>query len=318
MYNIIKNSPLLKLGLAATLMWCGVGCGNYVSYDADDVRAAPQVDLMPVVIDDLPELDAFNHYAFAGVVASHTTQSADGQYILVDYNALAADEEATYELARYAASLASIDPLKLKDSKEQFAFFINAYNVSVIRGVLSKFEGDVASFSVVESDGFFKDRLYTVGGVALSLDQIENLAIRGQFDDEDQTFGLDEDTLAIVRSWHQAMWPDGKVDARLHAALNCGALGCPNLLAMGTHVYQARDLEAQLDAMTRAWLANPEKGAGAEGISMLFTWFESDFVNDAGSVEAFIAAHRDGGTQGVDLDTRLNYDWTLNAPENAQ
>ncbi len=312
-----SSSRLLIPALLGALLTCG--CGNYVSYDPADGSTpnAPEVELMPVVIDDLPELDSFNHYAFAGVIANHTTTNADGNYVLIDYTTLAGDAEALYEIERYAAALASIDPLDLKSSDEQFAFFINAYNVSVIRGVLERFEGDPVSFSVINSEGFFKDRIYTVGGVALSLDQIENLAMRGKFDDENQTFGLEEDTLATLRSWFEAMWPDGKIDARLHAAVNCGALGCPNLLATGAYVFQARDLDAQLDMMTKAWLANPEKGAGPDGISMIFTWFEVDFVEDAGSVEAFITAHREGGMNGVDMNARLEYDWTLNAPENA-
>lgn len=304
--------------LLAALLVLSAGCGNYVSYDGQGSGApGVDVDTMPVVLDDLPELTTLNHYALAGVLASHTTRSAEGGYVLVDYGTLSEDAEAGYELERYAAALATIDPLKLEGKPAKFAYFINAYNVSVIRGVLERFEGDAAEFSVISSEGFFKDRLYTLGGVPLSLDQVENLVLRGAFEDAAQTAGLSAEELATLQRWNEAVWGGEPIDARLHAAINCGALGCPNLYDAAPHVYQPETLEMQLEAATRDWLANAEKGAGADGISMLFTWFEPDFVADAGSVEAFIAAHREGGTQGVNLTERLEYDWTLNAVGNA-
>ena len=305
--------------LLLSLLSLSTACGNYVSYDAEgSTPAAVDIEQNPVVLEDAPMLTRVNHYALGGVLATHTSRDEAKGDVFVDYNALASDEEALYELERYAALLASIDPLMLESAEERFVYFINAYNVSVIRGVLERFEGDVEGFKVTESEGFFKDRLYTLGGETLSLDQIENLAIRGKFEDEAQTAGLEQETLAALQAWFEATWPDGKkVDARLHAALNCGALGCPNLYATGPYVYQTERLEEQLELATTSWLANAEKGAGPDGISMLFTWFEQDFVEDAGSVEAFIEAHREGGTSGVDLTDRLEYDWTLNAPENA-
>ena len=303
--------------LAATLLF-NVACGNYISYgEGDGLRGAPGEVSAPVVLDDLPELKRLNHSAFAGLIAQHTVESEESEDVLVDYDAIRASEEATYELERYAATLASLDPLKLESKAERFAYFINAYNASVIRGVLARYKGDAATFNVERSEGFFRQRLYTLGGVVLSLDQIENLAIRGKFDEPSQTEGLDEETLQVLRQWFEATWEGEVPDARLHAAVNCGALGCPNLLAHGAYVYRAEELEEQLEERTRAWLQSAEKGAGPQGISMLFNWFKQDFIDDAGSVEAFIEAHRDGGVEGVDLTRRLEYDWTLNAPGNA-
>ncbi len=295
---------------------CGalVGCGNYVSYDGD--ASAVEVESMPVVLEDAPKFKQLDHLTFAGVLAAYSSTSTDQNYVVLDYASMSQSEEALYELERYAALLASIDPLTLESEDERFAFFINAYNVSVIRGVLERFDGDASGFSVLESEGFFKDRLYTVGGQTLSLDQVENLVMRGKFEDATQTAGLDDATLVVLRSWFDAVFPDGVVDARLHAAVNCGALGCPNLNDSAPFVYQATQLDAQLEQATARWLSNAEKGAGPDGISMIFTWFVDDFNQDAGSVEAFIAAHREGGIDGVSLDDRLDYDWSLNSLEN--
>jgi len=285
------------------------GCGQYVSY-GDGGDPEPDAIRETATLGDFPELEEFNHYTFAGLVAGHTSVSDDGQYVYVDYLGWSGDEEARYELERYTSALATVDPSQLSSADERLAYWINAYNASVIRGVLEKFEDDT-SFRVIDSPDFFGERAYTLGGVTLSLDQIEQGVIRGDFEN-DGVKALSAEELARVETWHQEMWPDGEIDARFHAAVNCGALGCPNLLASAPFAYQADELDAQLEQATRAWLASPEKGAGADGVSMLFTWYKDDFVNDEGSVEAFIAKWRDGGTDGVALDKSLDYDWALN------
>jgi hypothetical protein len=69
-----------------------------------------------------------------------------------------------------------------------------------------------------------------------------------------------------------------------------------------------QDLQKALEAF---W-ANPVKGAGSAGVSLLFTFCKPDFEAEAGSVRAFIEQNRKGGLDGIALDRSLNYDWTLN------
>ena len=54
------------------------------------------------------------------------------------------------------------------------------------------------------------------------------------------------------------------------------------------------------------------KGAGVDGISQIFRWYEADFIQSHGSIESFIEQHRTDGTAGVALDSTLPYDWALN------
>lgn len=298
--------------LTLVALLCCVGCGQYVSY-GDEATQAPAATTAPVITElgEFPELDRLNHYALAGLVATFSSEDERGEYVYMDYVALSEDVEASYQLDAYLASLAGLDPLELSAREDRLAYWINAYNASVIRGVLERFEGET-SFSVIESPGFFSTRAFAFGGLLLSLDHIEQGVIRGDFENEAATQGLSEDELATVRQWHESLWEEGRVDARLHAVLNCGALGCPNLLSRKPFVYQGARLEEQLAAATAEWLGSAEKGAGPDGVSMLFTWYRQDFVDDAGSVEAFVEANRAGGKQGVEFSESLSYDWTLN------
>ena len=289
-------------------------CGQYVSYDGEEPQAEAVREVAP--LPDYPEADRIGHYALAGLIArfAREVEGQGGTDVVIDYDAWHQDEEARYQLDTYLATLAGVDPQTLADAPERRALWINAYNAGVIAGVLRRAEGEFDTFSVIEDEGFFSERAVTVGGVTLSLDQVEHGVLRGALQEDRVSAGLSQEERDTIARWHEQAWSDreGSVDARLHAALNCGALGCPNLLVGGAGVYVGDQLDGQLAAQTRAWLAHSGKGAGSDGISNLFEWFAQDFIDDAGSVEAFISAHRDGGAQGVDTTTIIPYDWTLN------
>lgn len=310
-----KKTRRLLPSVVLAIALFGAGCGQYVSYGDEARPASADTTPAPVLteLEDFPDVDTFNHYTFGGLVASFTTTSEDGQYTYVDYEAWANDEEARYQLDTYLATLAGLDPGELSSPDGRLAYWINAYNATVIREVILQAGGD-PTFRVIDGGAFFTTRSFAYGGVFLSLDQIEQGVMRGDFEHENVAT-LGEEDLEKVRQWHEQIWEGGKIDARFHAVVNCGALGCPNLLAEAPYVYQGAILEEQLAKATAAWLASAEKGAGPNGVSMLFTWYQQDFVDDAGSVEAFIEAHREGGASGVSLGQSIEYDWTLNAPQ---
>jgi hypothetical protein len=211
--------------------------------------------------------------------------------------------------------LAKIDPSTLESEAQRQVYWYNAYNAGVIKGVLDNFNQS-PSYDVISDVGFFERANFTFAGTTLSLNQIEQGVLRGDFDN-DSVKDSPADVLNKIKDWHAQTWTSDGVDARLHAALNCGALSCPNLLASSPFVWQVDTLDSELDRMTTAWLDNAAKGAGPDGVSTLFTWYKQDFLDAEGSVEAFIVKYRTGGTTGVDLGTTLEYDWTLNAPQNA-
>jgi len=280
------------------------GCGQYTTYDGSLPGGNP--------IEGLREVERLQHHGLAGPVQQYTSRTVDGSYIVVDYDAWSEDPEALHLLDDYQATLATVLPTALENHAERLAYWINGYNAGVIRGVLDHYNGD-HGYRVIEG-GFFDEARYTFGGVQLSLNHVEQGVVRGDFQ-HDSMISVTGDVRDMITLWHEDLWDGDVVDARVHAALNCAALGCPNLLATAPFVYRADVLEEQLETATRQWLDHPGKGAGPQGISQLFEWYVEDFAADAGSVEDFIAAHRSGGLLGVDVTQIIPYDWTLNIAE---
>ena len=102
----------------------------------------------------------------------------------------------------------------------------------------------------------------------------------------------------------------------------CASLSCPPLLR---EPWRAPQLDAQLDAALRGWLADPRKGLRIDRarqtiqLSAIFDWFEEDFEARGGAV-AFVTdyapeSHRAWlRTHGREASVHfLDYDWSLNA-----
>jgi len=196
-------------------------------------------------------------------------------------------------LKTYLLALARVDPARL-DRKEQFAWLANLYNAKTIDIVLDHYPvrsikdislggGLFAAFT----GGPWKAKVVSVAGVSLSLDDIEHEILRKVF-----------------------------TDPRVHYAVNCASIGCPNLQ---TEAFTASRLDAQLDAAARAYVNHP-RGVTVQGdrivVSSIYEWFKADFGgNDAG-----VLRHLEGYAQPA-LATKIksigaisshDYDWRLN------
>ncbi len=293
----------MRWGSAVAVMTMALlgGCGQYTTYDG----SLPGGN----TIDELRNATRLNHLALAGPSALYVRETDDGSSVVVDYDGWSADPEALHLLDDYLAALGTVLPTSLESEAERLAYWINGYNASVIRGVLDNYEGS-HDYSVIDGS-FFDEARYTFGEVLLSLNQVEQGVIRGDFDHA-SLVSVAGDVRDLIELWHEDLWDGDPVDPRVHAVLNCAALGCPNLLASAPYVYRADRLEEQLETATRRWLDNLEKGAGPDGISQLFDWYAEDFTAGGGSVEGFITAHRSQGLTGVDTTSFIPYDWTLN------
>jgi hypothetical protein len=127
----------------------------------------------------------------------------------------------------------------------------------------------------------------SVNGIGLSLDDIEHAILRPVFKDD-----------------------------RVHYAVNCASIGCPNL---GTEAFTGASLEAQLEAAARAYVNHP-RGVAVEGrrvrASSIYDWFEEDFGGSAAGVLAhlrrFAAPELAGRLASVSAIDAYAYDWSLN------
>ncbi|MCP5152725.1 MAG: DUF547 domain-containing protein [Ectothiorhodospiraceae bacterium] len=202
------------------------------------------------------------------------------------------DARSRASLDRYLRDLAAI-PVSALARPEQKAFWINLYNALTVRVVLDHFP--VASIRDIDiSPGLFSSgpwgaKLIEIEGEQLGLDDIEHRILR-------------------------PIWRD----ARVHYAVNCASIGCPNLRG---HAYAAADLDAALDAAARDFVNHP-RGARVERgrlrVSSIYVWFVEDFGGDDAGVIAHLRRHAEPaladalvGVAHVDGD---DYDWSLNAP----
>ena len=160
------------------------------------------------------------------------------------------------------------------------AFWINAYNLSVIKGIIDNYPVK----SPLDDTGFFDKTIYRLGGMKITLNDVENKQLRANFK-----------------------------DPRFHFVLVCGAVGCPPLINKG---YMPNTLETQLDKQTRIALngnflqINNKKKQVA--VSQIMEWYKEDFTRNKTSEIDFINLYR---TEKIPTDYTLTYfpyNWNLN------
>ncbi len=105
-------------------------------------------------------------------------------------------------------------------------------------------------------------------------------------------------------------------DPRLHYALNCAAIGCPNLQPTA---FAAANSEALLEAAARAYVNHPRGARIEDGkliVSSIYVWFQEDFDGDDAGVIRHLTRHAAAGLRSrlasVASIYTLDYDWVLN------
>lgn len=195
----------------------------------------------------------------------------------VDYGALARDRQARDRLDAF------LEKAETMPASAPLSAWLNVYNALVVRAVVRRYP----LRSVRAVDGFFERKVHRVAGRMRSLDDLENRIIRRRFP-----------------------------DARVHAALNCGARSCP---ALHPRAFREATLDATLDRIAVAMVASPRhvrvSGDGVR-VSRIFEWYRADFEREAGSILAWLREHdRRGRLASVKPNAEvafLPYDWSLN------
>jgi hypothetical protein len=230
-----------------------------------------------------------SHGAFDSLLGRRARASRDG-VVRVDYagwKASAADRGA---LKAYIASLVRLSPLTLT-RPEQFALWANLYNAVTIDVVLEAWP--VRSIRDIRSGlvaGPWRRKLVTIGGVELSLDDIEHNIMR--------------------KGWSEP---------RVHYAVNCASYSCPNL---PLRAFRGATLGPALDAAARDYVNSP-RGVTFDGevlvVSSIYKWYAADFGGSDARVIAHLARYADAPLKArLQAATRIGrdtYDWSLNAVE---
>ena len=200
------------------------------------------------------------------------------------------------DLKRYLQAMQAIAVSNF-NRVEQRAYWINVYNAATVDLIISRFP--VASIRDINiSPGFLARgpwgaQLLSIEGEKLSLDDIEHRILR-------------------------PIWKDN----RIHYALNCASLGCPNLQAAA---YTAANTEELLERGAREFVNHPRGVAIQNGrlrVSSIYVWFQEDFGGDAeGLMEHWqqYANPRLADALGkYSGGLAHEYDWRLNGVEMAK
>jgi len=224
--------------------------------------------------------EANGYAADYGMLLSKYVQEGEKQGIkamLVDYASWGKDPLHKMTLE----ALQQINPESLS-GKEKMAFWINAYNLLTIDLIIKTRETESIRNQGSLFKNVWKSHDWEINGKRYTLDEIE----------------------------HQILRPMG--DPRIHVAINCASLSCPDLRA---EPYTAEKLETQLDEQTTLFLTNKTKGVSVTNsglkISEIFKWFAEDFGGEKG-VEKFIHRHLPQ-TSDKKTDDYFDYNWSLNS-----
>lgn len=231
-----------------------------------------------------------DHSSWDGLLKTYVKPDADGLN-RVDYAAFKASGH--QDLKAYVRVLEAVDPQTL-NRNEQFAYLANLYNAKTVDIVLDHYP--VKSIKDISLGGTFlanltggpwKAEVLKIKGVPFSLDDIEHGVLRPLFK-----------------------------DPRVHYAVNCASVGCPNL---GTEAFTGEKLEAQLDAGARAYV-NTARGVrvskGKVVASSIYSWFQADFGGNEAGVLAHLKTYAAPElAQALAKANGINdydYDWNLN------
>lgn len=227
-----------------------------------------------------------DHSDFSQLLGKYIVQDKTGLN-RVNYQALKTEQSG---LKAYISHLEAVKVTKLAKN-EQFAFWANLYNAVTLNVVLDAYPvktiKDIDISPGIFSNGPWGKKLVTIEGTKLSLDDIEHKILRPIFQ-----------------------------DPRVHYAVNCASIGCPNLQ---NQAFTGGKLNAQLDQAARDYV-NSSRGAvvknGRVSASKIYSWFKKDFGPNQTTLLAHLKTYAQEPLKGqlnqINTINRYFYDWTLN------
>ncbi len=208
----------------------------------------------------------------------------DGSSGLVDYQKLKNDDWLHNKLEVWEQA-----DLSGYSKNEEFAFWLNAYNLFTLKGVLYELEKNPywkGNTSLYTKFKFFVRRKFIIAGRKINLRNLENKILRKRFQ-----------------------------DPRLHFAINCASYSCPFLPG---RLFQAETLEEYLNQLTSNFINNPQNirfnvEKQVVKVSMIFKWYQKDFTT-SGGVLTFIENHHKTSPSGIKKYKveYFKYNWALN------
>ena len=256
--------------------------------DSFEALAAPSADLWPRwQKHDPAATQTLDHSSWDRLLETYIRPDGKGLNRFPYGEVTAADKAA---LEDYIAML-SQTRISGFGRAEQMAYWINLYNALTVKVILDHYP--VASIRDIDtSPGWFADgpwgaELVTVEGEAITLDDIEHRILR-------------------------PIWRD----PRIHYAVNCASVGCPNLQE---RAFTGENAETLLEAGARAYINSP-RGVwiedGALQVSSIYAWFAEDFGDSDEAIIEHLKRYAEPPlAKSLERTKEIDghdYDWRLN------
>ena len=190
------------------------------------------------------------------------------------------------KLNKYIMEMSSLDP-RTYSKAEQKAYWINLYNALTVDLVLEHYPiKSITKIGPWYRFGPWDMDITRVAGQKLTLNDIEHRILR-------------------------PLWED----SRIHYAVNCASIGCPDLSAV---VFTAANTDQMLDELARRFIRQEKGMSWVDGrltLSRIYEWYEKDFVDQEGVVLHLLRFSSRGNAQRLKKYTgviQYQYEWGLN------
>ena len=251
------------------------------------VQAAPAAEVWPFwATSNSNSTVTVDHQSWNRFLKSHVREDDTSGFYLVDYAAVTPQQRD--QLNNYVKTVTSLDPRQL-NRNEQFAYWVNLYNALTVRLILDNYPVEtIRSIGGLFSFGPWDKKIVTVAGKQLTLNDIEHRILR-------------------------PIWKD----ARIHYAVNCASMGCPDLLPQA---WSAENHQQLLEQAAHRFI-NQTKGVQVKDkgllLSKIYSWYGDDFGNKA-DLLAHLRQYAEPRLKQqlkavpADYKTSFQYDWNLN------
>ena len=231
---------------------------------------------------------AIDHTPWQSLLDCHLISNHPSGINRFNYEAVSkADQKKLHD---YISNMQNLDP-RSYNRTEQKAYWINLYNALTIDLILKNYpvESITKLGESYFSFGPWDDKVANIQGKTLSLNNIEHGILRPLFRDN-----------------------------RIHYAVNCASISCPNL---AKDAFTSENTDLLLEIGAKQYINHPRgvtfKGSKLE-VSSIYHWYKVDFGNSDKTLIAHLTEYAAPALskklsvyQGnIDHD----YDWSLNKP----
>ena len=253
----------------------------------------------------------FDHVIWDELLREHVYMTHQRQTSRVNYSGFTLYYG---QLQKYLSQVSAVKESDFLDwdKPEQLAFLINAYNAFTVEMILRSYSSIASLRAYAPANIAWKSRLISM---LINQRKLKFIPLFGEI------LSLDDIEEGMIRK------PGNYDEPRIHFALNRASIDCPALL---NRAYNGIELEHQLEAATRAFLADRLRNRLNEKVyrlevSKIFDWYSADFARSWHgwtSLIDFFSHYRDSladTPQARDLFSAgnleiqfLEFDWMLN------